>query len=229
MKPFEKQKHMLATYLSLRYGVAIIGALLPLTLWFWGAAKGIELQNSMSAYYHAISLTLGYSMRDWFVGILFAIGISLILYKGFSRRENVALNIAGILAVCVALFPMNWNNGDETASISIHGTCAVLFFVCISYVCIKCAKETLFLLNNEVLERKYGNIYKILGIGMLLSPLIALIITFLFQQLSSYTFFVEAVGVWIFATYWIIKSRELSITQADKKYIIEQNETDYKN
>ncbi len=222
MNPGEKQKHMLATYRSLRYGIVFIGALFPLILLFVGLAKGIDWQDSMSAYYHAVSN--GHSMRDWFVGILFTIGISLFLYRGFSLKENIVLNIAGILAVCVALIPMNWGNSAESAGFSIHGICALLFFVCIAYVCFYCATDTLYLIEDAVRRQKFSKTYKILGVGMLISPLIALIFTLIIQQFKSYTFVAEATGVWIFGTYWFIKSRELSITEAEKKYTIEQNE-----
>ncbi len=40
--------------------------------------------------------------------------------------------------------------------------------------------------------------------------------TLIFKQFKSYTLFVEAAGIWIFATYWLVKSRELSYTNAER-------------
>jgi hypothetical protein len=56
----------------------------------------------MSRYYYALGSD-GYLMRDWFVGLLFAVGNFLYLYKGFGRAEDWALNIGGVLALGVAM------------------------------------------------------------------------------------------------------------------------------
>src|SRR5690349_1291230 len=106
--PQELQQNILTTYVNIRTGTAIVGILFPLILWLGGRLHvGLCLQGSMSAYYHATGVA-GHSMRDWFVGLLFAVGIFLVLYKGYSHAENWALNIAGILALGVAVFPMHW-------------------------------------------------------------------------------------------------------------------------
>ena len=94
----------------------------------------------------------------------------------------------------------------------------------IAYVCFYCAADTLYLIEDAARRQKFSKTYKILGFGMLISPLIALIFTLIIQQFKSYTFVAEATGVWIFGSYWFIKSRELSITEAEKKYTIEQKE-----
>ena len=53
----------------------------------------------MSAYYHAGQGV----MRNEFVGILFAVGALLFAYQGYSRFEDCALNLAGVLALGIAL------------------------------------------------------------------------------------------------------------------------------
>jgi hypothetical protein len=222
VKSGELQQHITATYLTLRIGVAVIALTLPILLWGGGILQGIPLQDSMSAYYHAA--TNGGSMRNWFVGILFAVGVFLYLYKGFSFKENYALNLAGAFAIGIAIFPMEWNCGEECVKISMHGICAVSFFLCIAYVCIRCASETLHLLEDSILEKRYRTLYTWLGIGMIVSPLTALLLTLVFRRFSSYTFFVEAAGVWVFSTYWLVKSRELSLTSAERLAIQEKIE-----
>lgn len=111
---------------------------------------------------------------------------------------------------------MMWNCGDECKKLSVHGTCAISLFLCIAYVCVFRASDTLRLLKNMVLAGRYRITYRLLGIGMVLSPLIALLMTVVFRQFKSYTFFVEAAGIWIFATYWLVKSRELKSTNAER-------------
>jgi hypothetical protein len=59
------------------------------------------------------------TMRNWFVGLLFAIGMILYINKGHSPKEDWALNFAGLFAVGVALFPMPWDCGSHL--LSLHG------------------------------------------------------------------------------------------------------------
>ncbi len=92
------RRHITSTYLCLRYGMCLLALALPLVLWLGGLQLGTRLQPSMSQYYHTI-------MSDVFVGLLWAIGAALYLYKGFGMKENVALNLAGIFLIGVAMFP----------------------------------------------------------------------------------------------------------------------------
>lgn len=230
MKPNELQNHMLATYATLRIGVAVIAIVFPLVLSIGGALLNMPLQDSMSAYYHANCD--GYSMRNWFVGILFAVGIILYLYKGYSSQENYALNIAGVLAICVAIIPMKWACGEvcgtfceaEHEGLTLHGICAFSFFICIAYVCIFRASDTLRLMKNERRERRYQRLYRWFGALMIVSPFSALLLTVLFDQYQRYAFVAEAAGIWIFAAYWMLKSREISVTSAERRVLREEIE-----
>jgi hypothetical protein len=44
-------------------------------------------------------------MQDVFVGILWAVGLFLISYKGYDSTDNWVTNLSGIFAIGVALFP----------------------------------------------------------------------------------------------------------------------------
>jgi Na+-translocating ferredoxin:NAD+ oxidoreductase RnfD subunit len=135
------QSHIESTYHSLRMGIAVIGLTLPLLLWLGGTLlSGVALRGSMSAYYYT-------SWRDVFVGGLCAIGVALYLYKGFSRAENWALSAAGVLAVCVAVFPTR--SGDTwTWESVVHVVSAVLFFLCLAYTSLFRASDTLSLVRD---------------------------------------------------------------------------------
>jgi hypothetical protein len=215
MNPNELEDHIFSTYFTLRTGMAGLAIAFPFILAIGGFIySGLPLQNSMSAYYH--STMDERSMRNWFVGLLFAIGAFLYLYKGFSDKEDIALNFAGIFAWGIALFPMEWGCSTNCSKFSIHGTCATLFFLCISFVCIVCSSDTMKLIVSEQSKRKYKIAYYILGGLMIGSPLLAFIITLLTQQPGSIIFYIEAVGVFAFALYWLVKSRELSATNIEK-------------
>jgi hypothetical protein len=95
-RPLESQD-VRKTYRYLRIGM--IGAVVLLAV-----SIGIErskvdcFQTSISAYYYT-------PVRAIFVGSMFAVGLSLIVYKGRSTWEDASLNFAGMLAPVVAVAP----------------------------------------------------------------------------------------------------------------------------
>lgn len=215
------EKHVLATYGTLRIGIAVVALLFPLVLGVGGILlAGIPLQNSLSAYYHAhvppCEVTQEAPMRNWFVGVLCAVGAFLYLYKGFSKTENIALNIAGALAVGVAMFPMQWRCDGTSPLLSLHGICAVSFFLCIAFVSIRCASDTLHLIPDLAVRRRFKQYYTVTGLTMILFPLAAYLFTVVFEQHKRLTLFVEIAGIAAFAAYWIIKSREILQTQSER-------------
>ena len=213
-EPSPLQRHFAATYFSLRLGFGIIAVLFPFLLAIGGKVyAGLPLQGSMSAYYHAVLDDR--SMSTWFVGFLFALGALLCLYRGFSTRENIVLNVAGIAAVFVAVFPMEWDCGDACARFSIHGLSAIVAFSCIAYVSAFCANETVKLIRDGKRRERLRITYRILAVLMFASPVMAFVLSSLLGTRGSVVFLVEAVGIVVFAVYWFVKGTELRQTQAD--------------
>jgi hypothetical protein len=207
------QDHMIGTYRSMRLGIAWIGIGLPLTLLIGGMwIDGGGLRGSMSAYYYSPS------MRNIFVGALITIGVFLYLYKGFSTRENVALNAAGLFAVVVALLPTSPEVGPAASTAIYHRTMAVLFFLCIAYVAIACAGDTLSLIRDTNRASALQRQYRVLGALMIASPatVVAINLAGVDSATLHPTFWIEASGVWVFSAYWFVKSNELSQTNADE-------------
>lgn len=210
--PERLQRHLNGTYQSLRLGIAVIGLGLPLVLWlgdWWWTGEG--LRGSISAYYYSDV------MRDKFVGALVGIGFLLYLYKGFSSAENIALNLAGVLIALVALVPTQPPavQGSARALITPHLLFAVGFFLCIAYVCVFRAADTLSLMRDSDRAGMWRRTYRILGGAMLASPIVAILFHRLIGGGDIVTFLVEAFGVWAFAAYWLVKSREMQITSAE--------------
>jgi hypothetical protein len=61
---------------------------------------------------------------------------------------------------------------------------------------------------------------KTLAMIMLASPAAAYVLNVLTpQQYKAFVFYVEAGGIFAFAAYWLTKSRELSLTQAEEQAV----------
>jgi hypothetical protein len=242
-KPVDLRIHMLSTYRTLRISLVVIALVIPWLLWIGGAfisKQRLPLQPSISDYYHAnemtrtevaaraAALSAGVDrptvailsgrgvMRNWFVGVLFAISAMLAVYKGYRPAEDLALNLAAVFATLVALVPNQWVD-DPKPVLPFHGTFAVLFFLCIAYVCIFCASATLPLVKDEDRRKRYRRFYKIIGWAMVASPVLAAVLTQFFGLRASYVFFTEASGVYAFGAYWWVKTHELNETNADRR------------
>jgi hypothetical protein len=212
--PNEFKKHILDTYSSTRIGLGIIGILYPLILWFIGLLLGIELQGSISAYYHT-------DMRNVFVGVLFIVGASLYLYKGYSSTEDYVLDGAGLCAVGIAIFPTSCvadSVCDTFTAPWLHGISALVFFFLIAYICIFKSSDTLE--NKQVKQainiEHYKEIYKWLGIGMIGLPVVAAVLLNLKNETESLVFWVEFVAIWVFSIYWIVKTVEINTSQLEE-------------
>ena len=121
----------LISYLKLRGAIGLIGVIFPLVIIFTGNVLGgcPEIQESMSAYYFN-------SARDFFVGMLFTIGILFLVYRGYDRRDNILANISGFSAIGIALLPTNMGDGSSPCDLSsaydmptLHYLAALTFFI----------------------------------------------------------------------------------------------------
>jgi hypothetical protein len=212
----EIRKHILDTYTYLRLGMAGISIIFPLVLWWGGTAFGVPFQTSISSYYHT-------SMRDIFVGSMITLGSFLLFYQGITKKENFALNCAGILAAIVALTPTELTKAagqvkcetfimrsiNEITASYVHGVSAMLFFFAIAYVCIATSKTEI--------NHKYQNIYNFLGAGMIIFPIASALLLHFFKETSSLIYFVELAAVVVFSAYWIVKTKEINESQIVRK------------
>lgn len=179
----------------------------------------IELPEAISEYYHITEGPAGSGvgpMRDLFVGLLFAVGALLVAYKGYTKFENWSLNLAGVAAAGVALFPMTWKVGDvvyfqgiELAlgplRPSLHGTCAIVLFACLIAVCFYEAWRAKEAPDNL---QGYTPLYILAAIFMALSLLVVLAIK-IQTDFPRHVFWFEVAGLTSFAFYWFVKNREM--------------------
>ena len=113
LPPDKLGEHIIVTYQRLRLGMGLIALFFPLLIVAIGCLYNIDFETSYSAYYFGLpagDLKAGifpgiFPTRVFFCGLLFALGVFLILYKGFNTPEDILLMIAGGAAICVAICP----------------------------------------------------------------------------------------------------------------------------
>ena len=216
----EIQASISASYFGLRRGLAVLAFALPILLWL---VVGYDnLRGSISVYYHYVypladPVVYGAgAARDIMVGILCAAGAALFFYKGYGWKENLALNIGGIAAVLVAIAPMDWPSQPERSFLSVtHLAAAIIFFLAIAFVCLFCSRDTLALLRDDARRARFKRLYAVLGTLMVVLPLAVVGYHGLFpREGENYvTFFVEVAAIYVFATFWVVKSKEIDAIQ----------------
>ena len=110
------QKRVYRTYALLRKlsGGALI--ILPLLIASIGYFLIGHIEPSLSDYYY--TLKDGGLLRSLFVMFLAFLGGVLVAYRGFDGPDGWIHNVAGICAVCVAIFPMECDSALHHACVS---------------------------------------------------------------------------------------------------------------
>jgi hypothetical protein len=211
-------EHIYDSYNWLRIGMAVTAFAFPPLLWAWGKVLfGLPLQGSMSAYYWAPFDGGEAPVRVWFVGLIFAIGFFLFLYKGYSRFEELALDFAAIFLIGVALVPMCGSGVGQCPSLSfLHGWFAIAFFILIALVAIFDSFSGLREAQDPTRQGRYRLWYLATGAGMIALPGLAFVLHYFLGRADTLTFWVELAGIYAFAFYWSTKTRELRKTVADR-------------
>jgi hypothetical protein len=148
-------------------------------------------------------------MRSYFVGFLFAVGAMLFANKGYTRSEDILLNIAGVAACLIAIFPMPWT-GKLGNVYWMHGASAGVFFVAIASVAAFCSHATVKLITDSRQRKVYMTLYWILAAAMVGFPIAAYVLNEHILRKDNAIYWVELCGIWAFGAYWIVKGIEMS-------------------
>jgi len=216
-------KAIVENYQVLRNRMGLLTAAFPVVVVLVGWAWEIRLQPSLSDYYFAQNPAQGmadlYPVRLWFCGLLFAVGVFLYRYKGFSKNEDRWLSLTGILTLCVAIFPMAVAGKASPFTlayfglpdVTLHGISAVLAFVCIGIIIFWYSDSTLSKIKDNATRKRFKTTYFLIGAYMLLAMAGSVLMHFLHTDRAndSYILYVEGSGLWAFAVYWFVKNREL--------------------
>ncbi|NOJ49847.1 hypothetical protein [Bradyrhizobium archetypum] len=224
-------KAIVENYRKLRTRMGVITLAFPVVVIAMGIYWGIGIQPTLSDYYFAgqppgtrIDI---FPVRLWFCGILFAVGVFLFKYRGFSKNEDRWLSLAGLFALGVAIFPMSlegksdWNLFERLGMpwLSLHGVCAVLAFACIAVVILWYSDSTLSQLktSNPKAHKRFKTAYFLVGCYMVLAIGTSVLLHYLNEKRGSYILFAEWSGIWAFAAYWFVKNRELRLVAEQLK------------
>jgi len=186
-------------FLIKSFGIGFIALLVPIILPVVGGNQG----NSISYYYHLAET------RDLFVGLLWALGLFLVLFQGLSRWENLLLSAAGVFLILVAMVPTGSEQCTESATFSWHAFFAIAFFACLFVVALVFAKKRLDYILWLPLRARFERAYTIAGCAMVGLPLLAWGLHLLDQDdCNRAIYWVEATAIFAFSLYWFTKTIE---------------------
>jgi hypothetical protein len=218
-KEIEIERDDIFTYRRIRRTIGYLGISLPILLVglsFISFFK-TQLQPSISHYYYT-------NLREIFTGTLAAVGLFMINYKGSAntsilKNDNLLTNIAGIMAIGVAVIPMNPD--DFAVKIYtlipypekwlgwLHYSFAALLFLIMALLSIN-----VFTIGqkNETRDPKSilneNNIYRFCGYSILVF-IIMVPVSETLKLFPYSTLVFEALALFSFGIAWLIKGRAL--------------------
>lgn len=205
------EQSMLITALVLRRVVGILGISFPfvLALGYPALCDGSGIQGSISAYYHTC-------LRDVFVGMLCAIGVFLLCYRGYDVKDHIAAFVAGIGAVGTGLVPMALAAdpvGFEKFRGILHWIFAAVFLSSLTYIALVLFRMTSGAPTLQKLQR--NRVYLACGLIMAACLLLLLIYSALPASAKSWlaavrpVFWLESIAVFSFGFAWLTKGEAL--------------------
>lgn len=225
------------TYRRIRRAIGYLGISLPILLVGLSFISFFKtpLQPSISNYYYT-------NLREIFTGTLAAVGLFMIRYRGhgnasFWKNDNLLTNIAGIMAIGVALFPMNPDDfavkiytlipyAEKGLGWLHYGFAALLFLImallAINVFTIGQEKET----RDPKSILNENNIYRFCGYSIIVFVVLVPVSETL--KLFRYsTLILEALALFAFGIAWLIKGRALGDSgEIGKKLYQENNPVD---
>jgi hypothetical protein len=198
---------LVRSYLFLRRAIGVLGFALPIVVIVGKEIlQGGGLLGSLSGYYYS-------DMRNVFVGILCAIGVFLISYRGYGRVDDVAADVAAVAGIGVALFPTSPSSPTATEhAIGVaHLVFAAVFFLTLAFFC-------LFLFTKSdgsvaTPRKKARNvIYRVCGVVMLASLVLIVLVGLFFNTATASlhpTVWLESLAIFAFALAWLVKGETL--------------------
>lgn len=204
----QADQSLVISYLLLRKLIGALGVGLPFVLAIGAAViSGLEIQPSISDYYHTV-------MRDLFVGILFAIAIFMLSYKGYEPADDRAGDIACVTAIGVAVFPVAPAGATPAQQVlgTLHFASATLFFLTLVYFSLVLFTKSDPSIPPTPRKLQRNRIYRICGWTILAClaaiALIKSLASTPLRQLDP-VFWLEAGAVLAFGISWLTKGEAI--------------------
>ncbi|NND44791.1 MAG: DUF998 domain-containing protein [Xanthomonadales bacterium] len=200
----DSQQSLLISYLLLRKLIGALGIALPFVVAIGAMViSQTAILPSVSDYYHTV-------MRDLFVGILFAIAIFMLSYRGYERVDDRAGDLACISAIGIAVFPVApaGANAAQEALGNLHFASALVFFLTLAYFSLVLFTKSDPSVPPTPRKLQRNRIYRICG-WTILACLAAIALVWNFasvpiKQLQP-VFWLESVAVIAFGVSWLTK------------------------
>lgn len=225
------------SYRRLRRAIGYLGLFLPIVLVGLSLFSffDTEVQPSISDYYYT-------NLRDIFTGTLAAVGLFMIRYKGhgnpsFWKNDELLTNIAGIMAIGVALIPVNPEYDHQKIYTLLPFTQQWLGWVHYGFAALLFGIFSLLAINVftigqnpdeqiPVSRLNENNIYRFCGFSILILMLLVPVSENL-RLFPNSTLVLEALSLFLFGTAWLIKGRALGDEgKIGEKLYREHNEED---
>ncbi len=210
-----KNERYIISYLTLRRLIGILGMLLPFACLFGGSiVPNRPVLDSISAYYHS-------NMGDVLTGLLVGVGLFLLTYKGYEKRDLLVAIASGITGLGIAIFPCE-SRIDPSIPVGVfqlthpyaeylHYGSSALFFILLGF-------NSLFLFTIGDKKKwtksksKRNVIYRVCGIVIYASLATLLILTLIMGSVlvaTIWTFIFETVMLLAFSISWLVKGETL--------------------
>lgn len=166
------------------------------------------LGNSISAYYWTGAVSL-------FVGVLAALSLFLLTYRGYANEsykyDRAAAIIAGVAAALVAVFPTSPPDGTATLPwwadwiSKTHKVAAIILFSMFAVFSLWLFRKAAPGEQPSAAKKRRNAIYLLCGLGIVASMLWAVVA----GQSDRPIFWPESFALGFFAWSWLVKGRAL--------------------
>ncbi len=210
-----RDEPLIHSYLDMRRIIGILAIALPVILVAGGfLLNGSPVQGSLSGYYYT-------NMRDFFVGMLFAVALFLISYKGYELIDDIVTNLSGFFALGIIAFPTSAFSGrvvrvgifltPDSISQYIHLAFSILFLLSLAFNSIVLFPRHGGAPSRE--KRLRNSVYVVSGIVMIIC-IVGMVVYIAFLSHTSLwkdrpVLVFETVALMSFGISWLVKGNTL--------------------
>ena len=200
-------------YSYLQQVVGVIALTLPFVLIIGNRLFGGDLEGSISAYYYT-------HIGRYFVGSLFALGVFFMSYQHRPLPnyvwDNRFANVASLMAVGVALFPIASNPGDASSGSKavavVHLACATTLFALLGIFALVFFTKTSDPNLMTQRKRQRNLVYRVCGSTIFAAIALTVVTEIVHPPRHWHAFlFLETIMVAAFGVSWLIKGGFLNL------------------